>query len=136
MNNPQHALRLRANDQDDAATRGTLSISEKAIEKIAGQVAASVPGIHGTSGGFLGIGARSDEDARPKVKVNLSGVVATLQISAGVRYPWPLRATTERLRSEVLQKVGTSCGIEVVQVDIDIETLVATSASSGKRELL
>ena len=118
------------------ATRGSLTISEKAIEKIAGHIAANVPGISGSSGGFLGIGTRNDEEARPKVNVQLSGHVASLQISAGVRYPAPLRSTTERLRREVTDKVSAACGIDVRQVDIDVETLVTSSQHAGRRELL
>lgn len=126
----------QSNIPHDPGQRGTLTISEKAIEKVAGQVAANVPGIHGMSGGFLGLGAQSNEDARPKVSVHLSGLVATIELSVGVSYPAPLRAITERLRTEVQEKVGASCGIRVQQVDIDITTLVGASASSGKRELL
>lgn len=120
----------------EPAVRGSLTISEKAIEKIAGQVAAGVPGINGTAGGFLGIGSHRDDDARPKVKVRLSGKVAALHISAGVRYPAPLRATADRLRSEVREKVSAACGIDVRQVDIDFESLTSTSGASGRRELL
>lgn len=123
-------------EHHDSGTRGTLTISEKAIEKIAGQAAAEVPGIHGTSGGFLGLGSHSDEDARPKVKVQLSGRVAALHISAGVKYPAPLRVTTDRLRQAVKDRVNASCGIEVRQIDIDIQTLVSAATTHGRRDLL
>lgn len=136
MSTAQHSTGAHRAALADPADRGTLTISEKAIEKIAGQIAASVPGINGTSGGFLGIGSHRDEDARPKVKVRLSGTVAALHISAGVRYPAPLRATTERLRSEVRDKVSAACGIDVRQVDIDIESLTTNHDSNGQRELL
>jgi len=119
----------------EPALRGILTISEKAIEKIAGQVAAGVPGINGTSGGFLGIGSHRDEDARPKVKVRLSGKVAALHISAGIRYPAPMRATADRLRREVKAKVSAACGIDVRQVDIDFESLTTNAGLSGLREL-
>lgn len=120
----------------EPAERGTLTISEKAIEKVAGQIASETPGIHGSTGGFLGIGSHHDEDARPKVKVQLHGLTASIHVKAGVRYPTPLRATTERLRSRIREQVSARCGIDVRQVDVDIVTLISDSdTTSGRREL-
>ncbi|NOJ59792.1 Asp23/Gls24 family envelope stress response protein [Arthrobacter sp. 260] len=136
MTATQHPRRIVGSEHRDSGARGTLTISEKAIEKIAGQAAAEVPGIHGTSGGFLGLGSHSDEDARPKVKVQLSGRIAALHISAGVKYPAPLRVTTDRLRQAVKDKVNASCGIEVRQIDIDVQTLVSAATTPGRRDLL
>lgn len=119
----------------DPEDRGRLTISEKAIEKIAGQIASDTPGIHGSAGGFLGIGSHDDEDARPKVKVQLHGVTASIHVRAGVRYPSPLRATTEQLRDQIRTKVSALCGIDVRQVDIDIVNLVSDTTTPGRREL-
>ena len=119
----------------DASDRGRLTISEKAVEKIAGQIASDTPGIHGTAGGFLGIGAHDDEDTRPKVKVQLHGLTASIHVWAGVRYPTPLRATTEHLRDQIRTEVSRRCGIDVRQVDIHINTLVMDADTSGRREL-
>ncbi|KNC18871.1 hypothetical protein AC792_09675 [Arthrobacter sp. RIT-PI-e] len=113
-----------------------MTIAEKAIEKIAGQVAAETPGVHGSSGGFLGIGSRADEDARPKVTAQLHGRTVSLQVKAGVRYPAPLRSTTEKLRESIRARVGELCGIDVRQVDIEITSLVADTGTSGRRKLL
>ncbi|MHA7145570.1 Asp23/Gls24 family envelope stress response protein [Arthrobacter sp. TmT3-37] len=118
-----------------AEDRGTLTIAEKVIEKIASQIAADTPGVHGSSGGFLGIGSRDDEDARPKVTAELHGRTASLQVRAGVRYPTPLRVTTERLRERIRTQVSKRCGVDVRQVDIDITSLVARTDRSGRREL-
>lgn len=126
---------LGADSRVSASDRGRLTIAEKAIEKIAGQIALETPGIHGTAGGFLGIGSHDDEDTRPKVKVQLHGLTAAIHVWAGVRYPTPLRATTERLRERIKTEVSRRCGIDVRQVDIDINTLVIDASTSGRREL-
>ncbi|RJT74880.1 Asp23/Gls24 family envelope stress response protein [Arthrobacter cheniae] len=128
-------------DAVDAADRGRLTISEKAIEKIAGQVALETPGVHGTAGGFLGIGAHDDEDTRPRVKVELHGLTASIHVRAGIRYPAPLRATTERLSEQIRTQVSARCGIDVRQVDIDVDALVSDTKTgdtntNGRRELL
>jgi uncharacterized alkaline shock family protein YloU len=120
----------------DPATRGSLQISEKAIEKIASHIAANVPGITGTQASFLGIGPGRGHQQRPKVDVHLAGLVASLTVSAGVRYPAPLRASTERLRQELKDKVAAACGIDVRQVDINLEWLVTPAQATVRRELL
>ncbi|MHA7276512.1 Asp23/Gls24 family envelope stress response protein [Arthrobacter sp. Hz1] len=131
---PQSRKRIR-NSTPNPEERGTLTIAEKAIEKITGQIASEVPGVSGSTGGFLGIGGHSDEDARPRVKVQLNGLIASVQVSAGVRYPAPLRATTDRLRQDIREKVSSRCGVDVRQVDIDIDVLVSQSNSNSRREL-
>lgn len=118
-----------------AEDRGTLTIAEKVIEKIAGQIAADTPGVHGASGGFLGIGSHDDEDARPKVTAELHGRIVSLHVRAGVRYPAPLRSTTEHLRERIRSQVSERCGVDVRQVDIDITSLVTRTDRSGRREL-
>lgn len=122
-------------DAADPGNRGRLTISDKAIEKIAAQIALETPGIYGAPGGLLGLGSHHDRDARPKVTVQLAGRIASLQVRAGVRYPAPLRTVTERLRDSLRTQVSERCGIEVRQVDIDITALVTPSEAAGRREL-
>ncbi|TYD00473.1 Asp23/Gls24 family envelope stress response protein [Arthrobacter echini] len=122
-------------DAVDTGDRGTLTISEKAIEKIAGQIAMETPHILGATGGFLGIGGHHDEDSRPRVKVRLHGKMASIEVSAGVRYPTPLRATTENLRERIRSGVSSRTGVDVRHVDIDITSLVGGSTNTDRREL-
>ncbi len=126
----------RSAEAPDAATRGKLTIAEKAIEKIAGQVASEIPGVSGSAGGFLGIGSHPEETARPRAKVELHGLIASIHLSVGIRYPAPLRSTTNALRQRVRDEVSARCGVDVRQVDIDINELISESQSAGRRELL
>lgn len=116
-----------------AETRGKLVIPEKVIEKVASQAAAELPDVGSAAGGFLGVRARTDFDARPKVDVELSGRVATLTLDVGIRYPAPLRQTTDTIRRHVMARVHALTGVEVRQVDIDVSWLhTAETGAQGR----
>ncbi|WP_052273949.1 Asp23/Gls24 family envelope stress response protein [Arthrobacter sp. L77] len=119
----------------DPSTRGTLVIAERAIEKVASNAASTVPGVSGPTGGFLGLGARHKETARPKADVQLNGLIASLRLEVGITYPAPLKQTTELLRATVRDDVSRICGLDVRQVDIDINTLLDPTRGQGRREL-
>lgn len=116
-----------------ADTRGKLVIPEKVIAKVASQAAAEVPLVGGGAGGFLGVGAHTNFDVKPKADVELSGQLATLTLNLGVRYPTPLRQATDTIRRHVMQRVHTLTGVEVGQVDIVISWLRAADDDTKRR---
>ncbi|MDN5724420.1 MAG: Asp23/Gls24 family envelope stress response protein [Propionibacteriales bacterium] len=105
-------------------TRGRLEIAERAVVKVARQVANEVAGAGGHSGGVLGIGGQADLSARPEVDVQLSGRTATLRVTVGLAYPAPLRQMTERIREHIVARVPALTGIDVHRVDIEVAWLV------------
>lgn len=119
----------------DPSTRGTLVIAERAIEKVASNAASNVPGVSGPAGGFLGLGGRHNDTGRPKADVQLNGLIASLRLEVGITYPAPLKRTSELLRERVREEVSRICGLDVRQVDIDIDTLLDPTRSQGRREL-
>lgn len=123
-------------DVDEPASRGKLVMSDRVIEKIASQAAGELEAVGSASGGFLGMGSRGELSSRPKAKVHLSGHVALIEITAGVRYPAPLRRTGEQIRQRVREQVSMLTGLEVRQVDVEIEQLLSPSTVSGTRRLL
>lgn len=112
-------------------TRGRLEIAERAVVKVARQVANEVAGVGGHSGGVLGIGGQADLSARPEVDVQLSGRTATMRVTVGLAYPAPLRQMTERIREHIMARVPTLTGIDVHRVDIEVAWLVAGSARTS-----
>jgi uncharacterized alkaline shock family protein YloU len=136
LKSPPAGAEPQVNPSPNVADRGRLTISERAIEKIAGQIAVETPGVSGVTGGLLGIGTRDTGGTRPKVKVQLHGLTAFLHVRAGIGYPAPLRATTERLRERICTQVSARCGVDVRQVDIEVDALVSDTTTNGRRELL
>lgn len=129
----QHSLRPST---DDPASRGQTAMARKVLEKIAGQVAKDETFAGGSSGGFLGMGARADLSARPEADVELAGNTAVLRVRVGLEYPLPLRAATEQLRRRIAGRVTELTGVEVRQVDITVAWLKPGEGSTGKRRLL
>lgn len=123
--------------EDGTTTRGQTVLEDKVIEKIASQVAHDETFAGGSTGGFLGFGARADLTARPTVSVELSGNIATLSVEVGMLYPIPLRQATQELRQRIQARVVELSGVEVRHVDIKISWLTTTGdAEPGRRKLL
>ena len=113
----------------DAYGRGTLTMSDKVIQKIAAQAATEIGAARGKSGGLLGIGSHVDVDARPKVEVELSVASADITIEVGIAYPGSIRRVSEQMRSHVTQRVQELTGVEVHRVDIDVSFLSVGDAN-------
>ncbi|MEO6998919.1 MAG: Asp23/Gls24 family envelope stress response protein [Terracoccus sp.] len=113
--------------------RGHLVISQHVMEQLASQVASEITQAGGTSGGLLGLGARTDLSARPAAKVELSGQQASISLDIVLGYPSPLAATTDRVRRHVVTKVQELTGVEVTRVDIDVTGFHLTT---GQREAM
>lgn len=119
----------------DPRARGTLTLSEQVIEKIASQSASEVAAAGGESGGFLGIGQRSDLGARPKVDVELRETSADLFISVALPYGMSIRQTTQRVRDRVSQRVEQLTGVAVHRVDVDVAFLVSPDPDHSEGKL-
>lgn len=135
MNNTPAARAGRHQVETDAASRGRLEIAEKVVEKIASRAAGELEAVGGSTGGFLGIGDHVELSARPRASVQLSGQVATIELTVGVRYPVPLRRTGEELRQRVRSQVTKLTGIDVRQVDVEISWLLPDDTASRTRRL-
>ncbi|WP_051442275.1 Asp23/Gls24 family envelope stress response protein [Arthrobacter sp. H14] len=135
MSNTPAARAGRHQEETDVESRGRLEIAEKVVEKIASRAAGELDAVGGSTGGFLGIGNHPELSARPKVNVKLSGQVATIEVTVGVRYPVPLRRTGEELRQRVRSRVTNLTGIDVRQVDVEISWLLPDDAASRTRRL-
>ncbi len=104
------------------ASRGSLTIADRVVEKTASEILKGIPGVGGTTSGFLGIGGNDSLDARPSVSVTLSGR-GVLDVRLGLRYPLPISQTTESVRETLRTEVESLTGVAVRQVDIDVTWL-------------
>lgn len=133
MSSPSAQAALRpARDIND---RGETVLARRVLEKTASQVARDETFAGGSSGGFLGIGARADLSARPDASVELAGNVASLKVTVGLPYPVPLRQATEQLRRRITERVTALTGVQVRQVDITVSWLRPPDSGPRRRKL-
>ena len=133
MSSPSTQAALRpARDIND---RGETVLARRVLEKTASQVARDETFAGGSSGGFLGIGARADLSARPDASVELAGNVASLKVTVGLPYPVPLRQATEQLRRRITERVTALTGVQVRQVDIMVSWLRPPDSGPRRRNL-
>ena len=122
-----------ADERREMRKRGTLTIADKVMEKVAGQVAAEVGATRGRSGGVLGIGAEADANARPKVDVDLSADSVDLDIALGIAYPGSIRDAAQNVRDQVTRRVEELTGVPVHRVDVDVTFLTTSSGAAAGR---
>lgn len=104
--------------------RGRTDIADRVVEKIAGYALTEVAEAGGVSRRLLGVPVgRPGAGATPQVDARIDGHLATLSMTVSVLYPAPVRRVTSRLRDHVAARVGALTGLDVRQVDVDVDTL-------------
>jgi uncharacterized alkaline shock family protein YloU len=105
----------------DAENRGHLKIADRVVEKVAGQAAIEVEHVTGVPRRLLGqtLGkVKADSQARASAKVD--GSVVSVSVTVAVEYPEPVRTVAAEVRRQVMDTVGRLCGLQVVDVHVDV----------------
>nr|WP_269429733.1 Asp23/Gls24 family envelope stress response protein [Arthrobacter sp. L77] len=110
-----------------AADRGTLTMSEKVIEKLAAQSAYELSFVAGLGGGVLGVGRKADTDHRPQVDVELSGRNVTVFLDIALDFPTDIAARSAQIRRHVSGSIETATGLQVRRIDITVKALTTTT---------
>lgn len=114
--------------------RGFTSIAPAVVEKIAGRAATEVEGVATVAPAGLrrflssttaSTDGAADADARVAAEQTAVGVTVS------VRYPLPVKATSDHVRSVVAERVHQLTGLQVSSVDVTISQLPASDP--GKR---
>jgi uncharacterized alkaline shock family protein YloU len=123
----QVADRLR-NNAEFQAERGTTTIANEVVEKIAGIAAREVPGVFDLGGDVarvltavrerIGFG---DADADQGVRVRLEGKNAAVDITIVIEYGFVVYTVAEKVRAKVIGAVENLVGLEVTEVNILVD---------------
>jgi len=120
--------RLR-NNAELAAERGSTTIANEVVEKIAGIAARDVPGVYDLGGDVARvfaavkekIGLGEADEANKGVKVRLDGQTAGVDITIVIEYGFVVYSVTEKVRSKVIGAVENLLGLEVTEVNIVVD---------------
>jgi uncharacterized alkaline shock family protein YloU len=133
--------RLR-NNAELAAERGTTTIADEVVEKIAGIATREVPGVYDLGGDvariFSAVKERvglGEHEADQGVSVVLSGRTAEVKLVIVVEYGFVVYSVTEKVRAKVISAIENLLGLEVTTVDILVDDVhVGENALAGTKQ--
>lgn len=130
------AVSKKRNGPNDSGTvsrletdRGTTSIADSVVSKIAAQSAREVEGVHSLGGAMSGALAgvvgriRGDEHKTAGVGVEVGTTQAAVDLSMSVEYPAAIHEVAESVRQNVIDRIEAMTGLEVVEVNIAVSDL-------------
>jgi uncharacterized alkaline shock family protein YloU len=125
------AERLR-NNAELPNERGTTTIADEVVEKIAGFATREVEGIYDLGGDVarvfasvkerIGLGDKDDDSDRG-VTVRLEGRNANIKIVIVIEYGYVVYTVCEQVRTKVIDKVESLLGLDVTAVDIVVDDI-------------
>ncbi|MEA5363002.1 Asp23/Gls24 family envelope stress response protein [Amycolatopsis sp., V23-08] len=116
-----------------ADDRGTLTIADSAVERIAAHAVTEVDGVGGAATRVLGVAVGGETlDRSAKVTATVTGGTATLAVRLSVGYPQSVRKTTETTRDHLTRRVGDLTGLSVERVDITVTALHTETAETRR----
>ncbi|ANZ35961.1 stress protein, Gls24 family [Lentzea guizhouensis] len=124
------AQRSGSGKADLVSSHGTTSIADGVVQKIAGLSAREVPGVHGLGGGaaraFSAIRERipgATASAGQGVSVEVGEKQAAVDLQIVVEYGVAITDVAQAIRRNVIGAVERMTGLEVVEVNIDVQDL-------------
>lgn len=131
---PSADVHGRASTAVPADMRGRTDIADRVLEKIAARALTEVAGAGGVARRVLGVPfGRAAGGSTPLVDARTDGRLAMLRMTVSVAYPAPVRQVAQQVREHVIARVGGLTGLEVRQVDVDVEALVVPGAPPAGR---
>ncbi|GHF33848.1 putative alkaline shock family protein YloU [Amycolatopsis bartoniae] len=112
------------------AARGTTTVSERAVQRIATRLVVDMEDVGGTARRLLGVTVADDE--APKVAATVRHEHVTLDVELSVPYPASVARTTEAARAQLTRDVGELTGLTVDRVDVTVTALRGDRAA-GRR---
>ena len=111
-----------------AAQRGTTTVANEVVEKIAGIAARDVPGVYDLGGDTVRLISTvreklhlGDESRAQGVSVRLDGKRADVSITIVLEYGFVVSSVTDKVREKVISAVETLLGLDVTTVDILVD---------------
>jgi uncharacterized alkaline shock family protein YloU len=104
--------------------RGSLSIADRVVVKVASHAVAAVPHAVAAPRRVLGVAvgqARPEDEAH--VQATVHGATATIDVALAVAWPHPVGEVAEAVRRQVRQDVERITGVRVTRVDVEVTSL-------------
>ena len=126
----QAAVTRIRNNASLPASRGTTTIANEVVEKIAGIAARDVPGVYDLGGDTVRLLSSvreklhlGEESKAQGIAVRLNGKEADLSITIVLEYGFVVSSVTDAVREKTISAVETLLGLEVTNVDILVDDI-------------
>lgn len=114
---------------DDVSGRGSLTIADRVVERVAGYAVTQVDRASAAPRRVLGVNvgdARPQEEASVRARVH--GDIATVDASIAVAWPTSVRSVCEAVRRRIREDVDHITGVRVEQIDLDVVSMSVPTA--------
>jgi uncharacterized alkaline shock family protein YloU len=124
---------LAARHGAEIEERGRTTIADKVVERVAAQAVEEVDRATGTPRRFLGTAfGKVKPESRARTSAKVDGSIVTVSVSMSVEWPAPVREVAAQVRRQVRLRVAEVCGLEVVEVDVDVPTFLTTKPTGPR----
>ena len=113
----------------EPGSRGSLTVRDKAAERVAHYAALHVPGVLVHSGGLDRITGRD----LPRVTLTIAGGHVRAHLAIAVAWPQSLPQVTGAVRDQVSEQLSTLVGLVVDGVDVTVPTVLLPDTDSTGR---
>ncbi len=127
---PNHVTSLQTD-------RGTTTIADSVVAKIAALAAREVDAVESLGGAISSALAgvvgriRGDEHKTAGVGVEVGSKQAAVDLSITIRYPAPIPQVAEGVRQNVIDRIESMTGLEVVEVNVAVTDLAFAGGGPG-----
>jgi uncharacterized alkaline shock family protein YloU len=114
----------------DPADRGTLSVADHVVERVAGYAVTLIPHAVAAPRRVLGMNlGDSRPDSAAQVNAQVHGSTASVEATIAVRWPHSVREVTDQVRQRIRDDVAAMTAVNVDHVDIEVVSMsVSTRA--------
>ena len=108
--------------------RGTLSVADRVVEKVASIAAHEVDAVIAQTSGWRKLTGRP----LPRAHATVAGGRARIGVEIATPWPTPLSGVATRTRDHVQERVSSLTGVDVIAVDVTISDVLHLPPESRK----
>lgn len=113
----------------DPGERGSLTVADRVVERVAGHAVTRVDGASAAPRRVLGVAVGAARESREaSVDARVDGHMATVEASVAIGWPASVPTVADQLRQQVRADVERITGVRVAHVDIDVVSLSAPAS--------
>lgn len=114
----------------EAGERGTLTVADRVVERIAGHAVTLVDAAAAAPRRILGVQVgEADAEDRANVQARVHGGSASVEATIAVAWPASVREVAAQTRRRIREEISRITDVRVDHVDIDVVSLEVPTAS-------